>query len=174
MKKLLLIAVFSLFAANALFAQKAKKETVQELMNVMQIDSTMDKTFSTMIPSLISSMKDMYLDSNKSDAYNDGFSEMYDALTSELLPIIKGITKKMLDEDFVEMYQKFFTEQEINDFIKFYKSPAGHKYIEVTPQMTTEMTGIMMRKYMPLMQEKVQDVLKEKINKMKNPPLKKS
>ena len=74
-------------------------------------------------------------------------------------------TKEMspkLTEMISNIYMKYFDESDIKAFLDFYKSPAGQKYIQLTPQITKEMMGEMMQSYVPEMQK----VLKAKMDKL--------
>ncbi|MFT3752304.1 MAG: DUF2059 domain-containing protein [Paludibacter sp.] len=64
-----------------------------------------------------------------------------------------------------QLYDKYFTEQDIKDFIVFYKSPAGQKYINVMPEITKYMMTNMMTNIIPGMAKEMAtrlDKLKEK------------
>jgi len=84
------------------------------------------------------------------------------------MQIAKEISKKMLNEDMVASYDKYFTQNEINDFILFYKSPSGQKFILVTPDIQKDMMTAMMQKYMP----EIQKTIKAKMDESKNGTIK--
>ncbi|MEO8110511.1 MAG: DUF2059 domain-containing protein [Ginsengibacter sp.] len=48
----------------------------------------------------------------------------YDALLND---VTKGRTSKLIENSLVNLYRRTFTESEIDDLIKFYKTPAGKK-----------------------------------------------
>ena len=79
----------------------------------------------------------------------------------------KEMMPKMLDE-MAASYDKYFTEQEIKDFITFYKTPAGQKYISVMPEMMKDMMGNMMKNSIPEMRKSMEakmEALKEQNKK---------
>jgi len=59
------------------------------------------------------------------------------------------------------IYDKYFTEKEIKDFIVFYKSPSGQKYLSLSPEIMKEFMGTMMQKYMPEMKKTMKDKIEE-------------
>jgi len=63
----------------------------------------------------------------------------------------------------VDLYDKYFTQSEINDYITFYKSPSGQKFLKATPDLQKDMMNILMQKYMPDMQK----TIKEAVDKQK-------
>lgn len=62
---------------------------------------------------------------------------------------IKSITKRLINEDMVSLYEKYYTQEDINSYIKFYKTPAGQKLIITMPDMQKDLMNIMMTKYIP-------------------------
>jgi len=44
----------------------------------------------------------------------------------------------VLIENFIPIYDKYYQEEELREIIKFYESPAGLKFMEVTPQIMAE------------------------------------
>ena len=48
-----------------------------------------------------------------------------------------------------DAYGKYYTTQEIKDLTTFYKSPTGHKFIEVQDQVGRDVVNGLMQKYMP-------------------------
>lgn len=50
--------------------------------------------------------------------------KIYDDL---LIEVTKGRTSNLIENCIINLYRRTFTENEINDLIKFYKTPAGKK-----------------------------------------------
>jgi uncharacterized protein len=74
----------------------------------------------------------------------------------------------MINEDMVTLYDKYYTQNEINDFIIFYKSPSGQKFTKVSPDIQKDLMMVMMQKYMP----EIQKTIKTKIDELKNSNIK--
>lgn len=144
MKKLIFISVFYFVASVNLYSQ-TKQESIKELFHLMHQDSMIDKMFSTMIPSMLNQMQGQTKDSSSIARSK----RMMDSTMQE----VKEFSKKLIDEDMVVIYDKYFSQEEINDFISFYKSPSGQKYLKMSPEITKELMMIMMQKYMPEMQK---------------------
>lgn len=170
MKKIILLIAIAFLSFSFANAEPAKKETIQELLKVMKIDSTLDKTFNNIFPTIVESIKAQYLDSAKSEELDELFFD----LTNEMTKIMKDITRRMIDEDMVNVYQKYFTEEDILEMIKFHKSPTGQKLVDATPAITQDMMSIMFTKYMPYIQERMMELAKEMLHKKTAEPLKKS
>lgn len=153
MKKIALVSLFcvALFSNN--YAQ-TKQESIKTLFQVMHQDSLIDKMFNSIFPAMMGQMEQqMQMDSVTKMKYNDMMNTMID--------MIKGISKRMINEDMVALYDKYFTQSEINDYIAFYKSPSGQKMINIMPDIQKEITVIMMQKYMPEIQKTMMEKTKE-------------
>ena len=152
MKKVVLVLMICIPSLMC-YSQK-KQESIKELFHVMQLDSIMDKTFSSMIPAIMSQMK------SEDPSVNARANEMM----TTTMQSAKVMVKKMMDEDMVTVYDKYFSQNEINDYITFYKSKSGQKFIKMTPEISKDLMTIMMQKYMP----EFQKTIKEKVDEMKN------
>jgi hypothetical protein len=155
MKKVILVLMICI--PSLMGYSQTKQESIKELFHVMLQDSIMDKMFSSMIPSMIEQMKSQH-------PINDSLAN---ARSNELMKTTmqstRLILKKMMDEDMVALYDKYFSQKEINDYIAFYKTPSGQKFIKVTPDISKDLMGIMMQKYVP----EIQNTVKTKVEEMK-------
>lgn len=136
-KKIIILGIL-LFAVSPSFAQ-TKKQSVRELISVMKLDSLMSKVLDSMMPSF-------------------GLNESVDK--ESMKPVMKALNKimqKFVEDDMVDLYDKYFTASEINDFIAFYKSPTGQKSLTTLPAIQKETMEIMMSKYMPEMMKSIED-----------------
>jgi len=161
MKKVVLVILFCTAAFISSYSQ-TKQESIKELFHLMQQDSLMDKMFTSMIPPMMKQMQSQMpvKDSTARARTNE--------MMSSTMQTVKEITKRMINEDVVLLYDKYFSENEINDFITFYKSPSGKKLIKVTPDIQKDLMMVMMQKYIP----EIQKAIKSKTDEMKNPEVK--
>ena len=153
-KKVILVSMFCLVAFINGYSQ-TKKESIKELFHLMQTDSLMDKMLVSMAPGMLKQMEGQITDS----VAKAGSAERM----KFIMQFVKELTIKMLDEDMVDIYGKYFTQNEINDYISFYKTPSGQKLIQVSPDIQKDLMEAMWQKYMPEMQKK----LTEKFDQMK-------
>jgi len=149
MKKVILVLVFILPLLMNSYSQ-TKKESIKELFIVMQQDSIMDKMFNSMIPALMNQMQSEVPSDSTAKVRSNEFM-------NSLIEVTKDISKKLLDDDMVVLYDKYFTQNEIKDYITFYKSPSGQKFIKATPDIQKDLMMIMMQKYVPEMQKALKD-----------------
>jgi len=156
--------VFAFFLCFAVFAgvfSQTKQESIKELIHIMKNDSMINKTIDAMVPSMVNQMQSQLKDST---ARARSVEIMKAAMESakELAPKIT--------EEMVVIYDKYFTEKEISDFIVFYKSPSGQKYISVMPEIMKDLMGDMMKNYIPEMQKSLKAKLElaEELKKKQN------
>ena len=155
MKKVILVLMICL--PSLMCYSQTKQESIKELFHLMQQDSLVDKMFSSMIPSMMNQMKSQL--PIKDSLVNIRSNEMM----KSTMQTVKEITKKMMDEDMVALYDKYFSQNEIKDYIAFYKSPSGQKMLKVTPDITKDLMMTMVQKYMP----EIQKTVKAKAEEMK-------
>ena len=117
----------------------------------MKDDSTTTKIIHSMMPMFVKGM-DQKMDSTVK------------AKSQEKVKAIMEMVKKIIvkvREDKLNLYDKYFTREEIDDMIAFYKSPVGRKYVSMKPEITKEIVMKVMKEYLPEM-EKEKNAKQEK------------
>jgi hypothetical protein len=86
----------------------------------------------------------------------------------------KETALKLLNEDMVDIYDKYFTIAEIEDFTTFYKSKSGQRMINQMPDITKDIMAVMGAKYQKDFQqsfmkdvEEITNEVTEQINSQK-------
>lgn len=134
MRRLSLVTVL-LLAAAPLFAAEPnptprQRELILQLLDTMHFD----KTVLAMIDSVYGSVQNQFVER----AVELGAQTPAEA--SELFAIFREEAAKVdfstvLREPFIQMYAKYFTEEELAALNAFYASSAGQKAIEVMPSL---------------------------------------
>jgi hypothetical protein len=65
-----------------------------------------------------------------------------------------------------QLYDKYFTEQELKDLVGFYRSPAGKKSIEVGPKLFSESMELTRISILPMMNEVIDIMAKEESERL--------
>ena len=138
MKKLIFATLILTIAMLSLNAQTRKQESIKRLFVLMKQDSLMQRTLNT-IPLFDSFQNSMQLKDSAYQARSREAIKTAKKLMSELYSKIQA--------DMIAYYDKYFTQKEIDDFIRFYKSLSGQKLIEITPLITKEMMTSFQTKY---------------------------
>lgn len=166
MKKAILLSAVLFIAASAVFSQ-TKQESIRELIHLTQTDSMMEKVYKSIMPTIMKQISTEMKDSSALD--------MTKELMNSMMQSGKEISKKIMDEDVAGIYEKYYTEKEIQDLVTFYKSSTGRKVIEKAPEMQGEIMTIVMQKMMPEIRKNTTEMaikLKEELEK-RNAALKK-
>lgn len=145
-------AMFSLIALSLLSIQiyaQSKQEKIISLLSIMQSERMIDKTFDNMLQVM------------KQQAAHELSKEQQDELMTFVMSEMKNMTKQAISNDYPAIYDKYFSEQEIDDLILFYKSPTGQKYLQAMPDVQKDLMTAMMTKYIPGFQQKVEEKKKE-------------
>jgi hypothetical protein len=128
MRKIILLTSFALAISLTLPAQ-TKKEKIAELHKLMKTDSVAERMMETMLQ-----IKTPYANDKRKDS-------LYRILMKgEMVILMKNINENYM----VDIYDRYFTSEEIQQYIDFYKTPAGQKMVNVGPAMQKDLMAIMM------------------------------
>ena len=139
MKKLFIITMLVFTMNITVFsAETPKQKKIKELFQVMDLQAATNE-MSEMILNDTNSMK---LSKNQKAAMQKEMQSMMDYVLNKQ----------------AELYDRHFTEQEIDDILNFYKTPAGKKIIEETPKITKELFTDLMENYYPDMIKRMEKI----------------
>lgn len=154
MRTLKIISIL-LFTVTLNSFSQDKAADLKKLFSLMNTDRMIDGMMNSMIPTLKQQAS--------SQIQGADAKEKFDTYIEFLINETKELSKKLVNEEMVQIYDKHFTQAEIKDLVAFYESPTGKKMIEKTPEITNDLMNSMMVKYMPEFQEK----LTKKLNELK-------
>ena len=139
MKKLfiILMLIFSM-SITGFSAETSKQKKIKELFQIMDIQATTNE----MSQMILNDTGNMSLSKNQRAALQKEMQSMMDYVLNKQ----------------AELYDKHFTEQEIDDILNFYKTPAGKKIIEETPKITKELFTDLMENYYPDMIKRMEKI----------------
>jgi hypothetical protein len=126
MKKTILLSIILTVTTFTVVSQ-TKKESIRELFSLMKTESMFDN--------LVIPLQGLQKDSTLK------------GLNSSVMNSFKPMFKKIMDEDMVALYDKYYSQKEINDIIRFYKSTTGQKMITTTPELQKEIMKIVQTKF---------------------------
>jgi hypothetical protein len=155
MANLKLIAVLLLFSTVKSFSQ-SKNDSIRALFKAMKQDSIMGVTSKSMANSIIMMQQQM---NSKNHPEAKGPSP---EIINYTIAKSAEMMKQFINEDMVEIYNKNFTQNEINDFILFYKSESGQKFISVSPKIQNEVMLVYVQKYMPVLKREMESKFQER------------
>lgn len=156
MLKLVLPFVFCLLITLPGKAQNNdKRDKIKNLFVVMQQDSLIIKTLEMTATAMVNNMSTLV---KNNPEYGDGSadgSKFMERLMEITMRHTRDLSLRMLNKDMVDVYDKYFTSEEIDDLIHFYKSKTGKKMIQQTPLMAKEIMEITGVKYQTELQRAI-------------------
>jgi len=85
-------------------------------------------------------------------------------LTDELRQVLRDFMDEHfryedMEPDFIRVYADLFTEEEIRGLTAFYRSPAGARFVELTPELTSQVQQITMQRMTDAMPELMRRIM---------------
>ena len=105
-----------------------KKDNIRRLMKIMGVE----KLTQSMLDQYLQALKPVLAQASKDDEQNRERLDRFAEIMSEEFKQVDLIPT------YVDIYDKYFTNEEINGLIQFYESPVGKKAIAVLPAITQE------------------------------------
>jgi uncharacterized protein len=152
MKKIIIISVLIMGFSNVSFSQD-KSTDLKRLFTLMNTDKMVDAIMNNIIPILKKQANDQI--------QGPEAKEKFDMYIEFMMNETRELSKKLINEEMVQIYDNHFTHQEIKDLIAFYESSTGQKMLEVTPEISKDLMNAMSEKYMPESQAKLNKKLDE-------------
>lgn len=159
MKKILIVALLiTSIATSDSFADEAShKKTALKLLEVMNIEQTLDQVMTL--------MDDMMEQQFKAADLSPKGQEAMASYQDEIMDWFSEFFKwELLKDLYVDIYSEVFTEEELKELIKFYQSPIGQKLLEKMPELmqkSMEKTQEIVLNKMPEFQERLQKAMSE-------------
>lgn len=147
MKKVIIIVLVCL-AGLQLNAQN-KQEKITELISIIHSEQMTNKMFDNMLQMMTQQSEKSLTKEQQGD------------LSSFIVSGLKDVIKKAVFEYYPKIYDKYFTEKDIKELIKFYKSAAGQKYLKVTPDIQNDLMQNYMKTDFLEFQKKIEQKKKE-------------
>ncbi len=123
MKKLILATALLVSALSTTTAQ-ADSTYLQSLVSMFEASGT-EQTYQTVISQMVTIYK---------DAFPQVDTHFWDEMEKEMLKT----SIQNLAEMLVPVYEKYLTQDDLEEVIKFYQSPVGKKLAGSTPSITRE------------------------------------
>ena len=166
MRKLLLPAtLFIALASQGQVLNSTKKENIKNLFILMHQDSLIIKTIDAMTSSMVKTMSMVFNDTIYTNHGVD-VSKISQKLMERSMKRSKENALQLLNEDMVDIYDKYFTVEEIEDFAVFYRSKSGQKLLNQTPAISKDVMTIMSIKYQKDFQQSFRKDIEEITNEI--------
>ena len=125
-----------------------KRKAVTELFKVIGVDRQLSGGFEAMLPTVTGMADNMNLN---------------EAQTQELIGIYRtwfenDIDRESMKAEIEKIYAEAFTVEEMKELLRFYKTPVGQKFLEISPDLMKRGAEVGMKEA-----EKKQGVLMERL-----------
>ena len=140
-------ALFFCFGVFTCMYGQTKKDTIKELFQLMKDDSTSMKLMDSLLP-VLTQKGNQEMDSTAKAKSQEKLKGLMDMVMKIIVQV---------KEDKLKLYDRYYTQEEINDLIAFYKSPVGRKYVHVSPEITKAIVMKVIKEYVPEMQKSMKD-----------------
>jgi hypothetical protein len=130
-------------ATGARADEKSHRAAVQEFFNIAQMDTLMQRSIEAALNSQMQINPQL---------------RPYEAKMRQFLA--KYMSWKSLQEDFILMYMKAFTEDEFKQIVAFYKTPVGKKSLQQMPTLLEQGAAIGAKRvqdHMPELQKMLEE-----------------
>lgn len=136
-------------------------ESVERLMEVMQVQRQLETTYAQVLPAVQSSMRQTLAAQLKSDEA----ARLFDSVLPRVNALVlEQMSWARLKPGFARIYAETFSQDEIDGLIVFYQGPYGAALIGKAPQLMQRSIQLMQERMAPMLQQ-VAQVTKEEIEK---------
>lgn len=126
MKKVLAVC---LYVSSSCFAQTASREKVLQLYNALQVRSGMQLMVGTVEEQIVPSVMNTMQQREGMTFSDEDAQYLRDMLSKRVSASFSGPVMTQMLDAMVPVYQKYFTDQDIDNIIGFYRTPTGKKFI---------------------------------------------
>lgn len=159
----LVVVVIGIFLSFSVYAQDSKRESVEELLRVSNMDS--------MIDGMYSQMNQMFVGLEEQLDIKPDEQPIFDAHMNKLITILQeDMSWEKFKEPLIDIYLKHYTEKEIQDMLAFYQTETGRSMVSKMPLVMNDsmlFSQEMMKSLLPKIQSLAQE-LKAEIQKHRN------
>ena len=156
LKKLAGFGVCMLVSGVLAQAQGLTKEAkIERILALTNSEEKVSKSFDQVAAMMANQMKTMQPNQSAEQAAR------LQALQTKLIDLMKArLTWDKMKPEYVRIYNKIYTDGEIDGMLAFYESPAGRGFIQKTPALTQELLTVTQAQMGDLMPD-IQRIVKE-------------
>jgi len=165
------VLVLLMVSTVALSQEKTKEELSRDLMDAMKMEETMRITTEKMMEQMKLQMpavvEQAISNMDLPEKAMEGFDEFMNKYATKYMNgIMDSMTEmmdieKLVNDIYVPLYARYYTDEELAKLAEFYRSPLGEKMIEVLPDLTAEATAEIMNTMGAKMGSVMSEMLKQ-------------
>jgi len=146
--KKLLVGLFAIAISISAVAEPGKRESIKELLELTNVDSMVDTMYGQMDQMFAGMGKQLGIRASEQDLFDDYMRKIGVLMKEEM-------SWEKIEEPMIDIYLKNYTEKEIQDMVRFYRSDSGRSLIEKMPAVMGESMVVgqeMMQAFLPRIQ----------------------
>jgi uncharacterized protein len=159
MRKFLTLA--AIFVAFQAYAVPASQESVENLLTVMKTESMMESMYGSVEQMMRQGMKQ----SVQGKPLTAEQQRFFDSVPTKFVAVMRQeFNWEKIKSMYVQLYRDTFEQNEVDDLITFYASPAGQAFVNKMPvvmQKSLALTQSLMQSLMPKMTAAINDAMAE-------------
>ena len=150
-----------LFGVVAVQAAPPSDSSIEQMMNVLQVQKMLDQMMTQMDAGMRTGMEQGLQQSMRGKTTTDAQKVQIAELQKKISGIIKGeLSFAKMKDIYLQVYRETFTQDEINSIIAFYSSPAGKAMVEKVP-VAMQKAGLLMQGRIEPMTQKLQGMMEQ-------------
>jgi hypothetical protein len=162
-----ILPLICLFAATALRADEATKiQKLEEYFRLTKTEETMQQSFEIITKQLKSGVLQQ-LTGAKLDSTHQKLFDEFNVKAEKL--VVDGLSWKKLKGDYVKLYAELYTEEELDEILRFYRSAVGKAMVDKQPVLMTKSGAIAQKKMLEIIPQ-LQQLSKDYVNQLSAAP----
>ncbi len=147
--KRIFVAVLVAICSWTAHAAAPTPQSIELLLSLLQADKVMDGV-KPQIQALMKNSMDQALKGSKPGVEEQKVLDAYVARSAQI--ISESVTAEGIKSLQVQLYAKYFTQEEVDGIIAFYQSPVGKSMLSKTPQIMQSVIAAMPALMAPMME----------------------
>ena len=159
MRKLIVLIIIFQFLVFSIYCQ-TKQELIKEYINLTKQNYNMDTVMNKMQENISQFSKNI-----PGSGFQDIFSGMDMGNKFKWISELQEkIMKEVYENEAIAIYDKAYSKEDLEEFLKFYKSPAGQKLLKTDPVIDMEIIEIVNKKFSPILTDSITKMYSELLN----------
>jgi hypothetical protein len=156
-----LVCLALLFGVVSITAAPPSDQSIEQMMNVMQVQKMMDQMMTQMDTGMRTGMEQGLQQSLQGKTPTDAQKAQIAEFQKKLSGVLKDeLSYAKMKDIYLQVYRETFTQDEVNSIVTFYSSPAGKAMVEKVP-VAMQKAGALMQGRIGPMTQKLQGMMEQ-------------
>ncbi|NUQ27903.1 MAG: DUF2059 domain-containing protein [Acidobacteriaceae bacterium] len=162
-RRILIVATAVLLALplSARADEASKRAKIEQMLTVLK----MEDNFNLLMKQVEQQGRQMGMSMTNPSQLTDADKKILDNFMTKLMAAMQDTMGwQKLKSEFIDLYAKAYTEEEVDGILTFYKSPVGQSMLAKTPQLVQQSMAISqthMKEIQPKLEQLTEDLKKD-------------